>query len=79
MQEAALLIFVAIAEELFFRGLLFRAHSIKDEVVASELESKGFWHPYRLVFAEYKVIIFCFIAAIAGIGRYGLLTWIPTY
>lgn len=56
-----------------------RVHVDKDEAVALELESKGFWHPYRLVFAEYKVIIFCFIAAIAGVGRYGLLTWIPTY
>ena len=25
------------------------------------------------------MILFCFISAIAGIGRYGLLIWIPTY
>ena len=25
------------------------------------------------------MIVFCFISAIAGIGRYGLLTWVPTY
>lgn len=32
-----------------------------------------------MLFAENKVVIFCFISAIAGVGRYGLLTWIPTY
>lgn len=25
------------------------------------------------------MLVFCLISAIAGIGRYGLLTWIPTY
>jgi sugar phosphate permease len=32
-----------------------------------------------LLFSEPKVLLFCLISAIAGIGRYGLLTWIPTY
>ncbi len=49
----------------------------------NELESlikeKGFVYPYKLLFSEPKVIILCLISAIAGIGRYGLLTWIPTY
>ncbi len=43
------------------------------------IKSKGYFYPYKLLFSEPKVIIFCFISAIAGIGRYGLLTWIPTY
>lgn len=43
------------------------------------IKEKGYFYPYKLLFSEPKVIIFCFISAIAGIGRYGLLTWIPTY
>ncbi len=45
----------------------------------AELAEKGFFYPYKLLFSEPKVILFCLISAIAGIGRYGLLTWIPTY
>ena len=43
------------------------------------IKSKGYFYPYKLLFSEPKVIIFCLISAIAGIGRYGLLTWVPTY
>lgn len=43
------------------------------------LKEKGYLYPYKLLFSEPKVIVFCLISAIAGIGRYGLLTWIPTY
>ncbi len=43
------------------------------------IREKGYFYPYKLLFSEPKVILFCFISAIAGIGRYGLLTWIPTY
>ncbi len=50
-----------------------------DSVLAQEIAQKGFFYPYKLLFSEPKVIIFCLISAIAGIGRYGLLTWIPTY
>lgn len=52
---------------------------VKDKELAVEIESKSFLYPYKLLFSEPKVIVFCFISAIAGIGRYGLLTWIPTY
>ena len=45
----------------------------------AEIAKKGFFYPYKLLFSEPKVILFCLISAIAGIGRYGLLTWIPTY
>ena len=51
----------------------------RDAAIAEEMESKGFLYPYKLLFSEPKVIVFCFISAIAGVGRYGLLTWIPTY
>ncbi len=50
-----------------------------DAAMAVELEKKGFFYPYKLLFSEPKVLIFCLISAIAGIGRYGLLTWVPTY
>lgn len=42
-------------------------------------ENKSFFYPYKKLFSRPKMILFCFISAIAGIGRYGLLTWIPTY
>ncbi|MBR5439645.1 MAG: MFS transporter [Clostridia bacterium] len=44
-----------------------------------EIQNKGFIYPYKVLFSEPKVLIFCLISAIAGIGRYGLLTWVPTY
>ena len=50
-----------------------------DTAMAETLANKGFFYPYKLLFSEPKVIVFCLISAIAGIGRYGLLTWIPTY
>lgn len=50
-----------------------------DTELAKKIDEKGFFYPYKLLFSEPKVIIFCLISAIAGIGRYGLLTWIPTY
>ena len=50
-----------------------------DAAMEAELAEKGFFYPYKLLFSEPKVLLFCLISAIAGIGRYGLLTWIPTY
>ena len=38
-----------------------------------------FFNPYKKLFTNPKMILFCLISAIAGIGRYGLLTWVPTY
>lgn len=51
----------------------------RDEALSAELAKKGFFYPYKKLFSEPKVIVFCLISAIAGIGRYGLLTWVPTY
>lgn len=51
----------------------------KDKQLDEEIKKKGYLYPYKLLFTEPKVIIFCLISAIAGIGRYGLLTWIPSY
>ena len=42
-------------------------------------KKQSFFYPYKKLFSNPKLILFCFISAIAGIGRYGLLTWIPTY
>lgn len=50
-----------------------------DAAMEQTLSEKGFFYPYKLLFSEPKVLVFCLISAIAGIGRYGLLTWIPTY
>ena len=43
------------------------------------MKKKGFIYPYKILFTEPKVLVFCLISVIAGIGRYGLLTWVPTY
>lgn len=80
---------------LIFFGILFKtkpedvglkafeeedqAAAARDEALIAEIEAKGFLYPYKVLFSEPKVIVFCFISAIAGIGRYGLLTWVPTY
>ena len=51
----------------------------RDAALSAEIEKKGFLYPYKVLFSEPKVIVFCLISAIAGVGRYGLLTWVPTY
>lgn len=51
----------------------------RDAALSAELDRKGYLYPYKVLFSEPKVIVFCFISAIAGVGRYGLLTWVPTY
>jgi len=51
----------------------------RDLRLSQEMEKKGYFYPYKLLFSEPKVIVFCLISAIAGIGRYGLLTWVPSY
>lgn len=51
----------------------------RDAALCAEVEKQGFLYPYKMLFTEPKVIVFCLISAIAGIGRYGLLTWVPTY
>lgn len=56
-----------------------REAAARDDAMEAEIRKRGFLYPYKVLFSEPKVIIFCFIAAIAGIGRYGLLTWVPTY
>ncbi len=51
----------------------------RDAALEKEISKKGYLYPYKVLFSEPKVIVFCLISAIAGVGRYGLLTWIPTY
>ena len=56
-----------------------KAAAARDAALAADIEKKGFLYPYKVLFSEPKVIVFCLISAIAGVGRYGLLTWVPTY
>ena len=56
-----------------------KAAAARDAALAADMEKKGFLYPYKVLFSEPKVIVFCLISAIAGVGRYGLLTWVPTY
>ena len=55
------------------------ALNASNAALEEKLSKNGFFYPYKLLFSEPKVILFCLISAIAGIGRYGLLTWVPTY
>lgn len=55
------------------------AAQARDDALSAEIAKKGFLYPYKILFSEPKVIVFCLISAIAGVGRYGLLTWVPTY
>ena len=50
-----------------------------DDRLAQDIQEKGYFYPYLVLFREPKVWVFCLISAIAGVGRYGLITWIPTY
>ena len=56
-----------------------REAAARDAALIAEVEKNGYLYPYKVLFSEPKVIIFCLISAIAGVGRYGLLTWVPTY
>jgi len=51
----------------------------REKALIVETEKKGYLYPYKVLFREPKVLVFCLISAIAGVGRYGLLTWVPTY
>ncbi|MBE6575035.1 MAG: MFS transporter [Ruminococcaceae bacterium] len=51
----------------------------RDAELIRSIEEKGYLYPYAVLFREPKILIFCLISAIAGVGRYGLLTWVPTY
>ncbi|MBQ1946958.1 MAG: MFS transporter [Clostridia bacterium] len=56
-----------------------KAAAARDAVLEADIAKKGYLYPYKVLFSEPKVIVFCLISAIAGVGRYGLLTWVPTY
>ena len=56
-----------------------KALDASDAAMEAQIKERNFFYPYLLLFSEPKVLLFCLISAIAGIGRYGLLTWIPTY
>ena len=79
------LVLALVAFVIFFKNSPSDAGfaELEQKEDASEVEKtireKGVLYPYKILFAEPKVILFCLISAIAGIGRYGLLTWIPTY
>lgn len=55
------------------------ALNARDADLARRIETNGYFYPYRLLFRQPKIIMFCLISAIAGVGRYGLLTWVPSY
>ncbi|MGI6725646.1 MAG: MFS transporter [Christensenellales bacterium] len=56
-----------------------REAAARDAALSAEIKRKGYLYPYKVFFSEPKVLAFCLISAIAGVGCYGLLTWVPTY
>jgi len=54
------------------------AHEI-EEARRKMIAEKGKLYPYIALLKELKFICFVFIIMIGGLGRYGLLTWIPNY
>ena len=74
-----------IALVLFFKddpekaGFEPLCDDLHEDELSKEIKTKGVLYPYKVLFTEPKVLVFCLISAIAGIGRYGLLTWVPTY
>lgn len=56
-----------------------KSAAARDDAISQEIEKNGYLYPYKVLIKEPKVLVFCLISAIAGIGRYGLLTWVPTY
>ncbi|MBQ2700021.1 MAG: MFS transporter, partial [Clostridia bacterium] len=44
------------------------AAAARDAALSAEIEKKGFLYPYKVLFTEPKVIVFCLISAIAGVG-----------
>ena len=75
---AFVLFFHNAPEDVGFKSVA-EEQSEEEIKLENEIKSKGYLYPYKLLFSEPKVLVFCLISAIAGVGRYGLLTWVPTY
>ena len=79
------MVLMIIALVLFFKddpekaGFEPLCDDLHEDELSKEIKTKGVLYPYKVLFTEPKVLVFCLISAIAGIGRYGLLTWVPTY
>ena len=82
---SAMMVIPLIAFFFFFKESPEKIGLIEISKVEKTLNIKGkekikeFFVPYLKVLGEPKVIILCFIASIAGVGRYGLIHWIPSY
>jgi OPA family sugar phosphate sensor protein UhpC-like MFS transporter len=66
-------------EDIGLKAFVEESDKEKDASLSLEIKGKGYFYPYKILFCEPKMWTFCLISSIAGIGRYGLLTWIPTY
>ena len=66
-------------EDAGLKPFVEEGSSDRDDAISGEIEKRGYLYPYKILFSEPKVLVFCLISAIAGVGRYGLLTWVPTY
>ena len=47
-------------------------YRVEDSAMELELSKKGFFYPYKLLFSEPKVIVFCLISAIIAIYRFDI-------
>ncbi|MBQ9131230.1 MAG: MFS transporter, partial [Clostridia bacterium] len=66
-------------EDVGLKFFLEEGSNEKNDELSRQIEKRGYLYPYKVLFSEPKVLVFCLISAIAGVGRYGLLTWVPTY
>lgn len=50
-----------------------------EEKRMERLKEKGALYPFACLLKEPKMRVFLFIIAIGGIGRYGMISWVPIY
>lgn len=55
------------------------SNAYKDYELQKIIAQKGKLYPYIFLFKQWKFDLWIIIIACSSIGRYGLLTWIPTY
>ena len=70
------ILFMLIPFFIFFKE---NPSNVGLRITTKNIPKQTFFKPYKKLFSDKRMILFCIISAIAGIGRYGLLTWIPTY
>ena len=45
-----------------YKNITFSEEEARDKALSEEIEKKGYFYPYKLLFSQPKVILFCFIS-----------------